>query len=103
MDRAPMSLAARATIDAAPAEVFELLGDLDRHRDLADHGMRILELDGAPGRRTGGLVELRGPVGLKRLARTSVGGAEPPFRLWGTAQTPEGASALIEWRVRPYG
>lgn len=98
-----VSLTARATIAAAPSEVFGLLGDLDRHRELTDRGIRILELQGPPGRRTGGLVELNGPVGLTRLARTEVRGAEPHSRLWGIAQTPDGAQASLEWRVSPHG
>jgi hypothetical protein len=53
-----VSLSARRAIAAAPAEVFGLLGDLDRHRELTDPGIRILALEGPPGRRTGGLVEL---------------------------------------------
>lgn len=98
-----VSVAARASIAAAPSDIFGLLGDLDRHRDLTDHGMRILDLHGPPGRRTGGLVELHGPVGLTRVARTRVRGAEPHSRLWGTAETEDGARASVEWRVRPQG
>jgi hypothetical protein len=48
-------------------------------------------------------VELHGPIGLKRLARTRVGGAEPHSRLWGTAHTADGARASLEWRVRADG
>jgi Polyketide cyclase / dehydrase and lipid transport len=103
MSRPDVSIAARATIAAAPGDVFELLGDLERHRDLTDHAMRILSLHGPPGRPTGGLVELRGPVGLTRLARTRLQGAEPHTRLWGTAETTDGARARLEWRVRPQG
>ena len=103
MDSSATSVGAGTTIAARPVDVFDLLGDLDRHRDLADRGMRILSLQGPPGRRTGGLVELRGPVGLTRLARTRVRGAEPHSRLWGTAETPDGARAFVEWRVKPQG
>src|SRR4051812_5706781 len=63
--------------------------------------MRILQLEGPRGRRTGGLVELRGPLGIKRLVRTRVAGAEPGRRLWGTAVTEQGAKAHVEWRLRP--
>lgn len=97
------SVAAQATIAADPADVFDLLGDLERHRDLTDGGLRIVNFEGPPGRRTGGLVELRGPVGLTRLARTQVGGAEANSRLWGTAETTDGARAFLEWQVRPKG
>jgi hypothetical protein len=103
MDNAAMSIGARASIAASPSEVFGLLGDLDRHREITDRGLRIVSLQGPPGRRTGGLVELRGPAGLTRLARTSVHGAEPHSRLWGAAETAEGAEAFLEWRVEPDG
>jgi Polyketide cyclase / dehydrase and lipid transport len=97
------SIAARATIAAPPAAIFRLLGDLDRHGDLTDHGMQILVLHGPPGGRTGGLVQLRGPMGVTRLARTRLRGAQAHSRLWGTAETTEGARAVLEWRVEPRG
>src|SRR4029079_17256442 len=74
---------------------------LDRHRLLTDNGMRIVHLDGPPGRRSGGLVELRGPLGLRRTARTRVGGAEFPTQLWGAAETPCGSRADLRWRLKP--
>jgi hypothetical protein len=96
-----MVVAAEATLPVPEHEVFELLADLDRHRLLTDRGMRILRLDGPPGRRSGGLVELRGPFGVRRHARTRVRGAEFPTRLWGTAETPDGSRALLDWHLRP--
>jgi hypothetical protein len=100
-DRAAV-LAADTVLGARPAEIFPLLCDLDRHHQLTDGGMRILELEGQRGRRTGGLVELRGPLGIKRLVRTQVRGAEPASRLWGTAVTQQGARAHVEWRLQPF-
>jgi hypothetical protein len=94
-------LAADAVLGARPAEIFPLLCDLDQHHHLTDAGMRIISLDGQRGRRTGGLVELRGPLGIKRLVRTEVRGAEPTRRLWGTAVTEQGARAHVEWRLQP--
>jgi hypothetical protein len=101
MDRRGVSVTARTTLTAGAADVFGLLSDLDRHRELTDRGIRILDLDGPPGRRSGGFVSLKGPAGLTRLARTQVRGAEPHCRLWGTAETPDGARASLEWRVSP--
>jgi hypothetical protein len=96
-------VAARTTVAATSTDVFDLLGDLDRHRDLTDAGMRIRSLEGPLGARTGGVVELRGPAGLSRLARTYVGGVESNSLLWGTAETADGARALIEWQLSPCG
>lgn len=103
MDNRPVSVEARATIAAPAGDIFGLLADLDRHRDLTDRGMRILALHGPAAHRTGGLVELRGPMGVRRVARTRVQGAEPHSRLWGTAVTRDGAQATLQWRVQPDG
>jgi uncharacterized protein YndB with AHSA1/START domain len=94
-------LTADAVVGAPPSQIYPLLCDLDQHRHLTDDGMRILRLEGEEGRRTGGLVELRGPMGIKRLVRTSVSGAEPGKRLWGTALTEQGAKAHVDWRLQP--
>src|SRR3954454_18266047 len=94
-------LTADAVVGAPPSQIFPLLCDLDRHHHLTDRGMRIVGLEGERGRRTGGLVELRGPMGIRRLVRTSVAGAEPGRRLWGTAVTEQGAKAHVEWRLEP--
>ena len=93
-----LSVAARKTIDAAPSDIFDLLRDLDRHDELTDPGIRILRLHGPPGRRTGGLVQLRGPAGVTRLARTRVQGAEPRSRLWGAAETRTGPARCSNGR-----
>ena len=85
----------------APAErVLRVLADLDAHRELTDSSMEILQLHGPRGRRTGGVVELRGPAGIKRRAVTQVQGAEAG-RLWGKATTSNGTEAELEWLVQP--
>ncbi|HEX8742192.1 MAG TPA: SRPBCC family protein [Thermoleophilaceae bacterium] len=87
----------------APADrVFGFLADLDRHRALTDGGIQILDLDGPAGARTGGTVELRGPAGLTRRARTHVEGADDHGRrLWGRAVTEHGTEAELEWSLAP--
>jgi hypothetical protein len=40
-------------------------------------------------------------MGVRRLARTRIEGAEPHSHLWGTAET-EGARALVHWRLEPH-
>jgi len=95
-------ISARGHVRERPQAVYARLADLDEHRHLVDAGMRILALDGPAGRRSGGLVELRGPAGLRRVARTRVKGAEPGRRLWGTATTTDGTEAELEWRLHPH-
>ena len=87
---------------AAPAEaVFRLLGDLDAHRTLAAPHIEILQLYGRPGARSGGLVRLRGPLGIRLTARTRVRAARFPSELSGTAEAARGTTATISWRLEP--
>jgi hypothetical protein len=74
-------LAAR-TSAATPTDVFDLLSDLDRHRDLTSARMRIRSLEGPPGARTGAVVDLHGPAGLRRLTHTSIGGEKHAGTRW---------------------
>ena len=94
------TIRAEGRVPMARERVFGLLSDLDNHRALTDRGIEILALDGPAGARVGGTVELRGPVGLTRTARTRVEGAEFPDRLWGTAVTTNGTEAALEWSLR---
>ena len=91
---------AEAVVAAPSDRVFRFLADLDRHRALTDGGIEILDLEGPAGARTGGTVELRGPAGLVRRARTQVAGADAG-RLWGTAVTEHGTEAQLEWSIAP--
>jgi uncharacterized protein YndB with AHSA1/START domain len=88
----------------APAEsVFRRLSDLDAHRHLASPGIEVLSLDGRRGARTGGLVRLNGPLGLRVTARTRVRSAEFPRLLSGEAETPDGTVASLAWHLEPQG
>ena len=93
----------RGRIAASCEDAFVLLSDLDRHRLLTDAGIAILSLEGPPGARRGGTVELRGPAGLRRRARTEVQGAQHPRRLWGVATSDTGSVASLEWLLSPAG
>lgn len=101
MRHRPTRIAATADVPAAADDVFGLVADLDRHVLLTDHRMQILHLDGPVGARSGGVIELRGPLGLRRRARTRVGEATFPSRLTGTARTESGSRAVLRWRLEP--
>ena len=100
-DGAPSTVRAGGPVPLPREETWRILADLDRHHALTDGAMTILELDGPHGARTGGLVELRGPLGLRRRAQTAVRAAEHPQWLAGTAATPSGTRAVLEWHLRP--
>lgn len=88
----------------APAEtVFRHLSDLDAHRHLASPGIEVLSLHGRRGARTGGVVRLNGPLGVRLTARTRVRTAEFPHLLSGEADTRDGTTASLAWHLEPRG
>ena len=87
---------------AAPVEaVFRELSDLDAHRELATPYMEILDLHGPRGARTGGLVQLNGPLGVQKTARTAVRSARYPYELSGRAWDSDGSASTLTWRLAP--
>lgn len=88
-------------VPAAAHIVFARLCDLDAHRDLAAPHIEILDLEGPAGARTGGVVQLNGPLGINVRARTAVCAASYPHELAGTARTEAGTVGTITWRLEP--
>ena len=84
-------------------ELFARLCDLDAHRDLAAPHIDVLHLRGPRGARTGGDVELRGPLGIRLRATTMVRAARFPRELSGTAATGRGTTATLRWLLEPAG
>ena len=67
----------------APREaVFGFLSDLGNHWAVAGRWIEVVALDGEG---DGGRVRIRGPLGVRRTAVTSVERVDPPERLEGTA------------------
>jgi hypothetical protein len=78
--------------------VFAFLAELGNHWRLADRWIEVVSLDGD----SGGVVRMRGPLGLRRTARTRVLAARPPESLEGEAVL--GATrARVCWRLEPDG
>ena len=102
-----MSAVASAERDvAAPAgALFAYLADLEQHWQLADRFIEVVSLDrpsdGEP--LGGGVVRMRGPLGISRVAQTRVVEAEAPTRLAGTAEVGSGTVASVSWTLRPVG
>jgi uncharacterized protein YndB with AHSA1/START domain len=93
-----------ATIVPAPAgDVFAFLTDLENHWLVADRFVEVITLDGPVGARTGGMVALRGPLRLRRTARTRVRSATAPWRMAGTAEIGARTLATVRWTLDERG
>jgi hypothetical protein len=85
---------------AAPEDVYAFLADLDNHWRLIDRWAQIgdVEPDGL-----GTTVRLRGPLGVRRTARTRVLAARPPSDLEGEARVGARTVGRVRWALRPDG
>jgi hypothetical protein len=90
-------------VPAAREEVFAFLASLPNHWALANRWIEVISLQAAAapggGEPNGGVVRIRGPLGLHRTARTEVLAAEPPARISGRAELPGGTGATVTWSL----
>lgn len=82
---------------------FAFLRDLDRHWRIAGRWVDVVDLEGPVGGRTGGVVRVRGPLGLRRVVRTTVAGLRPPEGLEGVARAGSRTEARVTWRLEAAG
>ena len=87
---------ATAVVPAPREKVFAFLSDLGNHWAVAGRWIEVVAVDGDG---DGGRVRIRGPLGLRRTAITSVERIDPPERLQGTARV-GGAQAEVAWMLR---
>jgi carbon monoxide dehydrogenase subunit G len=98
--RDPNEIAASGYVAARPEVVFGFLCDLENHWLLADRFIEVVSLEAAEdGRRTGGHVRVRGPLGLGRTVETQVVEASPFRSLSGTAALSRGTLAVVRWTL----
>ena len=93
------SIAATVHLQHSADVVFEFLSDLRNHWRLEE---RFFELDDVTADR--GRVRIRGPLGLRRVARTKVLEAEPPGpvgRLHGHAEIGRSTRGDVFWEIAP--
>jgi hypothetical protein len=95
----PTEIVGTGRVGASPARVFAFLEDLENHRLLTGRAVAIEELDGPPGARTGSRVQLRGPLGIRRRARTRMLDSRAPGWMIGSAEVGRGTLALISWTI----
>jgi hypothetical protein len=87
---------AAALVPASPEEVFDFLSDLRNHWRLTDRAIRVVQLDGDA---DGGVVRIRGPIGLGRTAETRVTAARAPRLMIGVAELAGGTRARVSWTL----
>ena len=96
-------IVATGHVETSSALVFAFLEDLENHRLLTGGAMEIEELYGPPGARTGSRVQLRGPLGIRRRARTRIFDSHAPGWMIGSAEIGRETRALISWTVAEDG
>jgi hypothetical protein len=98
-------VSASAIVEGTPDELFRFLSRLENHFRLSDGSLRLISVR-HPTRAScaaRGLVEIRGPLGLSRLAVTCLPVLERPHRLAGTAHIGRRTWASIVWVLEPWG
>jgi hypothetical protein len=90
-------VAARRHVTRPREELYAQLADLEGHWQLAGRWVQPLELRG-----DGGVVRVRGPVGLHRTIHTTLTDLEPPERVAGEARIGS-TRARIEWLLEADG
>jgi hypothetical protein len=94
-----VEIEATALVPAHPDEVFDFLSDLENHWSLTGRRVEVLGLNGD---RDGGSVRIRGPLGLRRTARTKVTASRSPRLILGVAEMPGGTRARVSWTLAPH-
>jgi hypothetical protein len=92
-------IAADGLVPIGREAVFAFLAELSNHWLVADRWIDVVCLDDEG---DGGRVRIRGPLGLRRTARTQVLKAEPPARLEGRAAL-GGTVARVRWELAERG
>jgi hypothetical protein len=96
---------AQRQVAAPPDTLFAYLADLEQHWQLADRFIEVLSIErpanGGPAR--GGVVRMRGPLGIHRAARTHVVIEERPSKLSGIAEVGSGTVAHVSWTLHGAG
>jgi hypothetical protein len=108
MARDRSTISATAVLAAPAAEVFEFLAELRNHYRLASRFVDVDEIDPERSTPEDGRIVLRGPLGLRRVARTKLVSTKPPDgsragAVEGLAAVETGSAARIAWRLEPRG
>jgi hypothetical protein len=93
-----MHISARRALPVGPEEAFAFLSRPHNHRRLATARIGLRELDvNRDGELRGTLMVLRGPLWLRRRARTRLLSTRRPAHLAGTARVGSGTEVEVRW------
>ena len=92
-------ISASAHVAAPPPLLFSLLADPHNHWLLARGKIELRELDAGGSGRMSGSVVLRGPLGIRRQARTRVLSSLAPSSLSGVAELGRRTRAEVSWML----
>lgn len=99
-DRGVATVAAALIVNVPARAVYDFLVRLPNHALIGGRGLR-LETVADDGRAA--LISLRGPLGIRRTAHTSVTVLRPPHRFGGTALVGRRTAAYVTWSIAPAG
>jgi hypothetical protein len=96
-------ISASRTLALPPAAVFAFLADGRNHHKLTGRGVRLLEIreNGESGLR--GVLIIRGPFGIRRIARTRIESFLEPTYIAGVARVGSATTAGVRWDLRGSG
>ena len=99
-----MEISVRRTLPVGPEEAFAFLSRPHNHRRLATARIALRELDvTGDGELRGAVMVLRGPLWLRRPARTRVLSMRRPAHLAGTARVGSGTEVEVRWDLAGAG
>lgn len=92
-------------VASRPDEVFAFLSDLENHWEFAGSFIEVLSLERASPQDPvhGGLVRMRGPLGLGRTAITKVEAVRPPRQMTGTGRVGRQTLGRVQWTLTEEG
>jgi hypothetical protein len=96
-------VAASSVVAAGPGMVFAFLVEPHNHRLLTGPKVRLLEIAEHPSGRIQGTVLIRGPLGIRRRARTRVLTAQDPECLSGVAELGDRTTVWVSWDLQASG
>lgn len=87
-----------AAVLAIPAEAaYDFLSHLPNHARIAGRRLRVESL---ATERLGGRIVIRGPMGLRRTAVTTITYLTPPLGVGGTAEVGRTTIGRVEWKIQ---